>query len=121
MNNNKPFIIAAGAIAALFTASLVFRYIVLSQAGLSGGWILYMGLPAGGIIAVILLLFRLGILNFGDKPSIAAPPWQHHTVAQPPFAAPTSQRLQELESMRDSGTISETEYFAKRARIISGL
>ena len=68
-----------------------------------------------------LLLLRLGILNFGEKPSLATPHWQHHSVAQQPFAAPTSQRLQELETLRTSGTISDTEYSTERARIISGL
>ena len=121
MNNNKPLVIAVGAIAALFTASLVFRYVILSQAGLPGGWILYMGLPTGGIIAVTLLLLRLGILNFGEKPSVATPHWHDHRVAQQPFAAPTSQRLQELETLRNSGTISDIEYTAERTRIISGL
>ena len=122
MNNNKPLLIAVGAIAALFTLSLVFRYIILSQYGLPGGWVLYMGLPTGGIIAVTLLLIRLGIINFGEKSGVTTAPLQHHSVApQQPFVAPTSLRLQELENLRTNGTISDTEYSAERARIISGL
>jgi hypothetical protein len=122
MNNNKPIVIAVGVVAALFTLSLVFRYVILSEAGLPGGWVLYMGLPTGGIVAVTLLLIRLGIINFGDKPSIATPFGQHHSVAPPqPFVAPTTQRLQDLENLRTNGTISDNEYSAERARIISGL
>jgi hypothetical protein len=42
-------------------------------------------------------------------------------IAQRNGAAPasTTQRLQELESLRASGVISEVEYTAKRAQIVS--
>jgi hypothetical protein len=39
----------------------------------------------------------------------------------PPSAAPPSQRLQELEALRTSGAISDTEYAEQRAGIISGI
>lgn len=116
MNNRTKVVI--GAIVALFALSLVFRFVVLSQAGLSGGWIFYLGLPIGGIVAVILLLLRLGLLNFGDGSSATVQHWQHNTTAP---AADPSQRLHELETLRTNGAISENEYAAKRARIISGI
>jgi hypothetical protein len=90
-------------------------------------WIFYLGLPIGGIVAVLLFLLRLGLLNFGESPSATVQHWQPNTTAQVPqpatrpFAAPTSQRLQELEDLRTSGAVSDTEYAAKRARIISGI
>jgi len=126
MNSNKPIVLVAGAIAALFAASLVLSFVLLSQFGLSGGWILYFGLPIGGIGALILLL-RLALLTFGESSSATIQHWQHHSAAQvpspasPPPAASTSQRLQELETLRASGDISDAEYAAERTRIISGV
>jgi hypothetical protein len=125
MNNQTKVIV--GAIVALFAISLVFRFVVLSQVGVAGGWIFYLGLPIGGIVAIVLLLLRLGLINFGDTPSATVQHWQHNTAVQGPApvspepAAPTSQRLQELETMRANGTISDIEYAAKRAKIISGI
>ncbi|UCZ63597.1 SHOCT domain-containing protein [Mycolicibacterium phocaicum] len=46
----------------------------------------------------------------------AAPP-----VVPPPPAPSTAQRLQEIETLRAMGTISEAEYTAKRAQIIAEL
>jgi hypothetical protein len=126
MNNNKPMILIVGAIGALFAASLVLRFVVLSQFGLPGGWLLYFGLPIGGIGALILLL-RLGLLNFGQSSSTPIQHWQHPGAVQasspaPPMAAAsTSQRLQELDSLHASGAISNSEYAAERTRIIAGL
>jgi hypothetical protein len=114
MNNNTK--LALGAIAGLLALSLVVRFVVLSQAGVAGGWIFYLGLPIGGSVALILLLLRLGLLNFGESSSLTRPP----TYSAPP-PAPASQRLQELEALRTSGAISDPEYVAKRARIISGI
>ena len=125
MNNNSKVVL--GAIAALFAISLIFRFVVLSQAGVSGTWIFYLGLPIGGIVAVLVLLLRLGLLNFGERPSAKVQHWQYNTTAQvpqpssPPPAAPASQRLEELEALLASGAISDTEYAAKRARIISAI
>lgn len=125
MNNQTKVVL--GAIAAVFTISLVLRFVVLSQAGVSGMWILYLGLPFGGIVTALLLLLRLGLLNFGERPSNTVQHWQHNTIAQapqpssPPPAAPTSQRLQELEDLRTNGAISDPEYAARRAWIIAGI
>lgn len=124
MNTNKPIVPVVGVIAALFVASLLVRFVLLSQSGLPGGWILYFGLPIGGI-GVLVLLLRLGLLNFGQSATIQH--WQHHSAAQAaspasaPPAASTSQRLQELENLRVSGAVSDAEYAAERARIISGV
>jgi hypothetical protein len=49
-------------------------------------------------------------------PAAAAPP-----VVPPPPAPSTAQRLQEIETLRAMGTISEAEYTAKRAQIIAEL
>jgi uncharacterized membrane protein len=111
MNNKTKVVLWT--IVALLAISLMLRFVVLSQAGVAGGWIFYLGLPIGGIVALILLLLRLGLLNFGETVQGSAAP------ASP--AAPTSQRLQELDALRTSGAISDTEYAAKRARIISGI
>jgi len=120
MNNRTKVIL--GAIAALFAISLVFRFVVLSQVGVAGGWIFYLGLPIGGIIALLVLLLRLGLLNFGESPSATVQHWQHHTAGQVPAPASpppaASQRLDELDTLRTNGIISDTEYAAERARII---
>ena len=87
----------------------------------------YFGLPIGGFIALALLLMRLGLLNFADRPSLTIQGWQHydaaqgHSLASSPVAAPTSQRLEELETLCARGTISDAEYTAERQRIISGV
>ena len=120
MNNRTKVIL--GAIVALFAISIVLRFVVLSQVGVAGGWIFYLGLPIGGIIALLVLLLRLGLLNFGESPSATVQHWQHNIAGQapapasPPSAA--SQRLDELETLRTNGIISDTEYAAERARII---
>jgi hypothetical protein len=115
MNNRTKVIL--GAIVALFALSLVIRFVVLSQAGFAGYWIFYLGMPIGGLVTLLFVLLRLGVLNFGESPS---PSVQHSTAAQalasPPAAA--SQRLDELEVLRTKGAISDTEYAAQRAKII---
>jgi hypothetical protein len=123
MNNRTKVIV--GAIVALFAISLVFRFVVLSQVGVTGGWIFYLGLPIGGIVAVLLLLLRLGLLNFGESPSATVQHWQHNTAAPAPAPASpppaASQRLDELKTLHTNGILSDNEYAAERARIISGI
>jgi Short C-terminal domain len=157
MNNNKVIALVVGGLVALFAMSLVLRFVLASQAGVPGFF--YLGLPIGGISVVILLLLRLGVLNFGQRPGGTIQHWQQHSGVQapprayqpppgyhppppggyqPPLASPppvapqpplayqppapsVSQRLQELETLRASGAISETEYTAKRQQIISNL
>ena len=125
MKNNKPVLILAGAIAAIFVISLVIRFVALSELGLPGGWTLYFGLPVGGI-GLLILLLRLGLLNFGQEPSATMRAFQHDAVvhapaARPPTVAPTTKRLQEIENLRASGAISDDQYTAERARIIASL
>lgn len=74
MNNQTKVVL--GAIGALFAISFVLRFVVLSQAGVSGMWIFYLGLPIGGTVAVLLLLLRLGLLNFGERPNATVQHWQ---------------------------------------------
>jgi hypothetical protein len=121
MKNNKPVLILAGAIAALFVISLVIRFVALSELGLPGGWTLYFGLPVGGI-GLLILLLRLGLLNFGQEPSATMRAFQHDAVMHTPWMpAPTTQRLQEIENLRASGVLSDDQYTAERARIIASL
>ena len=125
MKNNKPVVILAGALAALFVISLVIRFVALSELGMPGGWTLYFALPVGGI-GLLMLLLRLGLLNFGQGPTATIRPLQHGGVVHAPWtpaptAAPTTQRLQEIENLRASGAISDDEYTAERARIIASL
>jgi hypothetical protein len=122
---SKPVFILAGAIAALFVISLVIRFVALSELGLPGGWTLYFGLPVGGI-GLLILLLRLGLLNFGQGSTATIQPLAQHGVAHPPWTpaptvAPTTQRLQEIETLRANGVISDDQYTAERARIIASL
>ena len=80
MKNNKPALILAGAIAALFVISFVIRFVALSELGLPGGWTLYFGLPVGGI-GLLILLLRLGLLNFGQGSTATIRALQHDGVA----------------------------------------
>ena len=104
MKNNKPALILAGAIAALFVISLVIRFVALSELGMPGGW----------------------TLNFGQGSTATIRPLQYGGVVQAPWTpaptvAPTTQRLQEIENLRASGAISDDQYTAERARIIASL
>ena len=126
MNNRTKVVL--GATVALLAIWLTLRVVVLSQVGLAGGWIFYLGLPIGGIVALLVLLLRLGLLNFGEGSSATVQHWQHNTAVQgpqpvspPPAASTSSQQLRELEALRASGAISDTEYAAKRVQIISNI
>jgi len=110
--NNKPFVLLAAAIAALFTISFVVRFVALSEMGLPGGWMLFLFLPAGGI-GLLVVLLRLGVLTSFS---------QNVGAFNPAPPAPTkSQRLQEIENLRVSGALSVDEYTAERSRIISSI
>ncbi|HTZ14238.1 MAG TPA: SHOCT domain-containing protein [Mycobacterium sp.] len=120
--NTKTRVIL-GAIVTLFALSLIIRFVVLSQVGMAVGWIFYLGLPIGGVVALLLLLLRLGLLNFGESPSATVQHWQHNTTGQAPASASppsaeASRRLDELEVLRTKGAISDSEYAAQRAQII---
>ncbi len=125
MGNNKVVTIAVGTVAALFVVSLIVRFVLLSQYGLSGSWIFF-GLPFGGIGLVVLLL-RLGLINGGSRTGSMGAPWPYQIgVPQAPYApqapAPSvSQSLQELDRVRAAGAISDAEYFMRRQQIISAL
>lgn len=126
MNNNKVVVTVLAVVVGLFALSMVMRFVMLSEYGISGSW-MYFGLPFGGIGLVVLLL-RLGLFNFGERSVRPMQPWHHNIGAQTPPppapsvpAAPVSQRLQELDGMRASGAISDSEYSAKRQQIISSI
>jgi hypothetical protein len=122
-NNNKVVVTVLAVVVGLFALSMVMRFVMLSQYGISGSW-MYFGLPFGGIGLVVLLL-RLGLFNFGERSVRPMQPWHHNISGQtppPPVpAAPVSQRLQELDGMHASGAISDSEYSAKRQQIISSI
>jgi hypothetical protein len=120
MNNNKVVGLVVGAVVGLFALTMVMRFVMLSEYGVSGSW-MYFGLPFGGI-GLILLLLRLGLFNFGERSVRPTQPWHPNISAQtPPPPAPVSQRLQELDGMHASGAISDFEYSAKRQQIISSI
>ena len=126
MNNNKVVAIVLGAVAALFALSMVMRFVMLSEYGISGSW-MYFGLPMGGI-GLFVLLLRLGLLNFGERSARSVQPWHHNIGTQttpppppPAHAVSVSQRLQQLDGMHASGAISDSEYSAKRQQIISSI
>ena len=153
MNNNKVIALVVGGVVALFAVWMVFRMFILSQYGFGVSPLFYLGLPIGGISVIVLVLLRLGLLNFGDRPGshpwqrpggwqappqpwqhpgtqVPPQPWQQPVQPPPPAVAPPvaavapptpsiAQRLQELETLRATGAISDTEYTAKRQKIIS--
>ncbi|MGX9788866.1 SHOCT domain-containing protein [Mycobacterium sp. MMS18-G62] len=122
---NNKVAIAIGAIVAVFGLSILMRFVVLSQYGVPGSW-MYFGLPFGGI-GVLLLLLRLGLLNFGEKSAGTNAPWQHNggvhvsSIPSGQPAASASHRLQQLDALRANGAISEAEYMTTRQQIISGV
>ena len=111
-NNNKPVILLAAAIAALFAISFAVRFVALSEMGLPGGWMFFLCLPAGGI-GLLVVLLRLGMLSSLSQ--------NFSAFTSAPAAASKSQRLQEIENLRASGALSEDEYTAQRGRIISSI
>jgi hypothetical protein len=119
-SNNKPFVILAAAIAALFAISFVVRFVVLSDLGVSTGWMLMFCLPAGGI-GLLIVLLRIGLLNSGSQSFGATTPARPARWTPEPTVAPTTKRLQDIENLRASGAISDDEYTAERARIIASL
>jgi hypothetical protein len=119
MNNRKVIL---GAIVALFVFSLVLRFALLSQVGIAGGWVYYLSLPIGGIVALLLLLLRLGLPHAGESPRATVQHWQHNTSgpAPVPVAPPPAEahRLDELNTLHTHGIITDKQYAAERAKII---
>ena len=147
--NNKVIALIGVIIAALLALSVLARFVLLSQYGFGVPPFFYVGLPIGGISLVVLLL-RLGVFNFGERPGGTIRHWQQPGGVQPsphqwqqpggvqphppafppaPASAPSAapkppsplvyRRLQELETLRATGAISENEYTAQRQQIIS--
>jgi hypothetical protein len=120
----KAAVLLAGALIALL---LLSRYFALSQTGVPLAWMLYLGLP----ITAAGVLFALQLINLGAGWTTKTPDLRHDNglAAQPPFmlaqpAVPVSERLRELQALRDSGAISDgviSEYSARRLQIISDL
>jgi hypothetical protein len=117
----KVVVLFAGGLIALL---LLSRYFTLSQAGLPSGWMLYLGLP----ITAAGVLFALQLINLGAGWTTKSQDLQNNrgVRAQPPLtlgqpAVPVSERLRDLQALRDTGAISDMEYSARRLRIISDL
>jgi hypothetical protein len=112
----KTAVLLSGALIALL---LLARYVALSRAGLPLGWMLYLGLPitAGGVLFALRLI-NLGA-GWGARDTRQPAPPIAHSYPEPPV--PVSERFRELEALRAAGAISDSEYSAKRARLISEL
>ena len=119
----KVVVLLAGAMVALL---LLVRYFALSRAGLPLGWMLYLGLPV--TLGGVLFALRLASLGSGWDHKIVNS--QHysgtgmHAQAPRTYPAPrasVSERLAELDNLRSSGAISDTEYAARRLQIISSI
>jgi hypothetical protein len=117
----KAAVLFAGALIALL---LLSRYFALSQTGVPLAWMLYLGLP----ITAAGVLFALQLINLGAGWTSKTRDLRHDgrvgtqpplTLAQP--AGPDSERLRELQALRDIGAISDMEYSARRLQIISEL
>lgn len=110
----KAAVLLSGALIALL---LVSRYFALSRAGVPLGWMLYLGLPitAGGV------LFALRLVNLGSGWGVRDTRQPAHPTAPsyPDPPVPVPERFRELEALRAAGAISESEYTAKLARILS--
>lgn len=104
---SKVIVLLAGVMVSLF---LVARYFALSRDGVPLGWMLYLGLPVTG--AGVLFALRLVDLGTGWS---AGP----DTMAHKEVPGDSSQCLEQLESLHARGAISESEYLARRLRIIA--
>jgi hypothetical protein len=117
----KAAVLFAGALIALL---LLSRYFALSQTGVPLAWMLYLGLP----ITAAGVLFALQLINLGAGWTSKTRDLRHNggVETQPPLtlarpAVPDSERLRELQALRDTGAISDMEYSARRLQIISEL
>ena len=125
MKNNKPVLILAGAIAAFFVISLVIRFVALSELGLPGGWTLYFGLPVGGI-GLLILLLRLGLLNFGQEPSATMRAFAARRCRRTRRGRGADRGADDATTAGDreparQRRLSDDQYTAERARIIASL
>lgn len=110
----KVAVLSIGTVIALL---LLLHYFALSRAGLPLGWMLYLGLPitAAGVVFAL----RLANLGTGWDTKDDDSDRQALPGAAPSVDPSVSERLQELEALHEEGAISETEYIARRIRIIS--
>lgn len=69
---------------------------------------------------VMAVVRRAGAAQAASAPAQAAAPYVPPQMPTPPEPS-TAQRLQELETLRATGTITETEYSEKRKEIIADL
>jgi Short C-terminal domain len=90
-------------------------YFATGQSGLLK-WMFYVGLLITA--ADILIALAIAPAGPGPAPPPAAPPPAQYMAPPEPS---TSQRLQELETLRATGAVSEEEYNTKRAQILSEL
>ncbi|MEB3981761.1 hypothetical protein OQ968_10845 [Mycobacterium sp. 663a-19] len=101
----KVVVLLSGALIAML---LLSRYFALSRAGMPLGWMLYLGLP----ITAVGVLFALRLINLGAGWGTTGDHLEHRPLH-------ASERLKELQALRDNGAISDMEYSARRLQIIS--
>ena len=112
MKTKVVVVVAGGMVAVL----LLWRYVALSRAGMPLGWMLYLGLPitaAGVLFALRLASLGAGWSTKPDAPQPTAGP------ALPPSGPSLAERLRELDDLHAEGAISDTEYCARRLRLLS--
>ncbi|MCV7074527.1 hypothetical protein [Mycobacterium szulgai] len=100
----KAVVVSIGGVVALL---LLLHYLALSRSGLPLGWILYLGLP----ITAVGVLFALRLIQLGEG-------WGHGADTSDDRGA-VAEELPHLRILHGTGTISDTEYTARRLHIIS--
>jgi Short C-terminal domain len=114
---SKVVVLATGGLVALM---LLSRYFVLRRSGMPLAWMLYLGLP----ITAAGVLFALALINLGSGWTTKVQVPKCSGTLQAPLldaaVGPSlSQRLKELGELHARGAITDTEYSARRLRIIS--
>ena len=110
----KAAVLSVGLMIALL---LLLHYFTLSRNGLPVDWMLYLGLPITA--AGVLFALRLVNLGAGWETTSDGPARQPRPSRPPQRSVP--ERLKELETLHGQGTLSETEYIARRIRIIASM
>ncbi|WP_374021396.1 SHOCT domain-containing protein [Mycobacterium sp. HNNTM2301] len=117
---SKVIVLLAGGMLALV---LLTRYFALSRAGVSLGWMLYLGLPITG--AGVLFALRLIDMGAGWTTRRGTAPRTGGIRARPGALPrpepPLFDRLKQLEDLHARGAITDTEYSAQRLQIIADM
>jgi len=101
----KAVVVSIGGMVALL---LLLHYLALSRSGLPLEWILYLGLPT----TAVGVLFALRLIQLGEG-------WGHGADASDNRGPAVAEQLRHLTILHGTGTISDTEYTARRLDIIA--